>query len=176
MDSISIPLSKGKLALFTIGSFTLVAGCVGMLLARHSPGIGLFYSIVAVLGILWFGFFGLFGIRKLFDGQPGLLIDSEGIVDNSNAIPAGRIPWTEIKGFCILEGTARKSVTIMVASPEKYIEVKGLFRRWQRSENLKMTGSPINISANALQTNVQDLLHLLTEAGTRFQKADAQVQ
>ncbi len=168
MDSISIPLSKRKLFLVSLGSWAFVAICVWIFLSRDGPGNDPFNKLVAVVGILFFGLAGLFGAWKLFDKQPGLIIDAEGIVDNSSATAAGRISWAEITGFGISEVSGQKFLTIMVTSPEKYISGKGRVRAWLSSMSMKMTGSPINISANSLKTNFDGLLNLLADAGTRF--------
>ena len=42
-------------------------------------------SIGGIVGILLLGAAGMYGIKKLFDKKVGLIIDSNGITDNSNA-------------------------------------------------------------------------------------------
>jgi hypothetical protein len=168
METISIPLSKRKLVLMTAGSWVLVALCGWNILASDGPANGWLDRMFSWICFLFFGCCGLFAAWKLFDNQPGLLIDSEGIVDNSSGVAVGRIPWAEITGFGISKVFGQKFITISVTSPEKYIRSKGLVRAWFNSMSMKMTGTPISISENILETNFDGLLNLLTDAGTRF--------
>jgi hypothetical protein len=168
METISIPLSKRKLVLMTAGSWVLLALCGWNILAHDVPANGLLDRMFSGIGFLFFGCCGVFAAWKLFDKQPGLIIDSEGIVDNSSSIAVGRIPWAEITGFGISKVFGVKLITIRVTTPEKYIGVRGFVRAWINSMNMKMTGSPINISEGILETNFDGLLNLLTDAGTRF--------
>jgi len=172
MVAVSIPLSKGKVLLLVIGSFAFVALSAGLLkFSDQVPRMNsTFNKIVVAAGIPFFGLCGVFGVRKLFDDKPGLVIDSEGILDNSSAVAAGCIPWEEITGFRISEVSGQRFLTIMVTSPEKYAQGKGRVRAWLNSVNTKMTGSPINISANSLKISLDALSGRLTSAWTQFKK------
>jgi hypothetical protein len=166
MEALSIPLSKGKIVLIVIGSFAFVAVCAALLVnAGQIPRMNsIFIKAVVAFGIPFFGFCGVFGLRKLFDSKPGLIIDSEGIVDNSSAIAAGRIPWDEITGIRISEVAGQRLLTILVAAPESYSRGQGKVRAWLNSVNRRMTGSPINISTNALKISLDALAGHLTTA------------
>ncbi len=172
METISIPLSKGKLVLIAVGSFALLGLCLGLLFyGDQVPRMNsIFIKIVVAVGGLFFALCGVFGVQKFFDNKPGLIIDCQGIVDNSSAIAAGRIPWEEITGIRISEIASEKFLTILLLSPEKYAQGKGQIRAWLNSINTKMTGSPINISANALKISLNDLSGHLMSAWTSFKK------
>src|SRR5688572_32327146 len=98
-ERIAIPLSKKALALYCLGGTAFAALGLWLFLNAddvrpHSP---LFVKAVAVVCV---GFFGLIAVKagaKLFDRSPGLIIDAEGLVDNSGGLAAGRIPWSNIK-------------------------------------------------------------------------------
>ena len=172
MEAISTPLSKGRIVLLIIGSFAFVALSAGLLLfSDQVPRMNsIFNKIVVAAGIPFFGLCGVFGVRKLFDDKPGLVIDSEGIVDNSSAVAAGRIPWEEITALRISEVSGQRFLTIMVISHEKYAQGKGRVRAWLNSVNTKMTGSPINISANSLNISLDALSGHLMSTWTQFRK------
>jgi hypothetical protein len=51
----------------------------------------------AIAAILFFGFGIFYFLRKLIDKKPGLIIDDNGIIDNSSAVSVGLIPWSDIE-------------------------------------------------------------------------------
>jgi hypothetical protein len=53
---------------------------------------------VAVIGAGFAGLCACYASIKVFDRRPGLVIDKEGIVDNSSGVAVGRVPWHEITG------------------------------------------------------------------------------
>jgi hypothetical protein len=170
---IVIPLSKGKLALLLLGSIAFVAGSIWIWSiadsqTRYNP---LYMKGVAIAGVSFFGLCGIYGCIKVFDGRPGLIVDDQGIVDNSSAVSAGRVPWEEIIGLRISEIAGQRILVIEVTDPQKYIERCGVFLRMLNAANTKMMGSPINISSNSLKVNFDDLVRRLTEAFERHRAA-----
>ena len=107
-DDRVIPLSKSKLILTIAGSLLFVAAGVWFLLAsddgsligslgRFVPpwfvhGLGLLAALFGAVGVAY-------GVRKSFDTRPGLTLSAAGLVDNSSAVAAGFIPWSEVRGL-----------------------------------------------------------------------------
>lgn len=136
---------------------------------QSSRGFRLLYNnplIVHGLGlaaIVVFGFLGLFFFKKLFDKKPGLVFTSSGIVDNASAVAAGFIPWSEVIGSQIFEIQNQKMLVILVKDPEKYVDSGNALKRTINRANYKMCGSPIAISAKALQINFSELQSLFEQ-------------
>ena len=99
-----------------------------------------------------------FGIIKFFDKRPGFILSASGIHDNSSAVAVGHIPWSEIVGFNVVEIQKQKTLVVMVADAEKYIEAGGFVRRKINRMNFHLVGSPIAITSNSLQISFVDLL------------------
>jgi hypothetical protein len=175
MDRVSMPtviirLSKRKVGLLLLGAVAFVAGSIWIWYiadsqSRYDP---LYMKGVAVAGASFFGLCGVYGCYKLFDTRPGLIIDDGGIVDNSSAVAAGRIPWNEVSGLKISEIAGQRFLVIEVINPQKYVEQGGFLMRMLNSANTKLTGSPINISSNSLSMDFDELVRILTRA---FQKS-----
>ncbi len=96
-DQIVIPLSRTKIVLLFLGAVAFVLLSVWLWTiadhqTRHNP---LYVKAVAIAGASFFGLCAGFAFIKLFDTKPGLIIDSDGIVDNSSGVSAGRVPWQE---------------------------------------------------------------------------------
>lgn len=163
---LAIPLSKIKITLLLLGSVAFVAG--GLWLWTHAEVVlhrsPLYVKGVAVAAVGFFGLCGVFAVFKLFDSAPGLIIDSEGIFDNSSAIAAGRIPWSDISGFVVRTVERQRILTIEVRDPEKYVLRAHILKRPFVAWNSSHFGGPIQISANTLKMNFDELVRTLTEA------------
>jgi len=176
-DEKVIELSKTKLRLLVAGSMIFVIMGLWMVLHDSSQiayqrpynSPVLTYGI-GTAGILFFGFCGAAGIRKLLDKKPGLILNSSGIHDNSSAVAARFVPWSEVIGFSIFEMQKQKTLVIIVREPERYIEAGGAFKRMLNRMNYKMCGSPVAISANSLNLGFDELLKICNAYLYKYQK------
>jgi hypothetical protein len=159
-DRLVVPLGKSKIALTVLGSAAFVA--VGLWLlstAAEEPRPRLFLTeTIAIACIAFFGVCGLAALFKLFDFSPGLVIDAEGIVDNSSGISAGRIPWSDIRGFSVTTVQGQRFLTVKVDNPKKYVQRGHLLKRLFVNANASYFGGAIQISANALRIDFDELV------------------
>ncbi len=164
--AIEIPLSRGKLTLLFVGALAFVAGGV---LIWFKPDLNDEDSIVvtraiAAASILFFGACAVVAGLKLFDGRPGLVIDQAGIVDHSSAVAVGRIDWSDVTELVINKVSGQRMLTVMVANHQKYLSRGSWWQRPLQMANVRITGSPVNISAASLAIHLDDLVQLLNEA------------
>jgi len=164
-DKIEIPFSKGKIVMLTLGAVAFVVIAIWMCL---SPEMSAFRKVIAVVGILFFGWCAIIGLKKLFDQRPGLVVDEEGVVDHSSGISVGRIPWSDIVAIEETLMSGQKFVTILLHDPEAYLSKGGAIKAKINAANLQMTGSPINISANPLKLSHTELKQLLDDGFARY--------
>ena len=163
-DELVIELSKTKVVLMVVGSVAFVAIGAFFLLNVESVAKDMpiddpwFVRGVGIAAIVFFGFTGILGVKKLFDKKPGLVLNSAGIIDNSSGVAAGFIPWSEITGAEIFEVHRQKMLMIKVKNPQIYIERGNALRRAANKMNAKMGGSPIAITSNSLKINFAELL------------------
>jgi hypothetical protein len=120
--------------------------------------------IAGLASVLFFFFFSVTVFRKLFDNKAGLIINRQGIIDNSSGVAAGVVLWSDIKEIKISKVMNQKFLMFIVKNPQDYIDkVTNPLKRKTVEMNYKSFGSPISISANSLQTNFDNLYKLLTE-------------
>lgn len=169
-NDIVIALSKRKILLLLAGSVAFVAtGIVLWTIAdTQNRYNALFVKAVALACVTFFGMCGLYACLKLFDSKPGLIIDAEGLVDNSSAVAAGRIPWSEVVGLSVTKIARSSFVTVQVPDPYKYVERAGALQRIASTANTKLVGSPINISSLALKIPFDELVQILRESHERY--------
>lgn len=148
----------GSLLFVAAGAWFLTASADGSLigeLRRFVPpwvirGLG-------AVTILFFGGCALYAIAKAFDRKPGLILRPDGFVDNSSAVAAGFIPWSDVTGLGIFEFNRQRMLVVQVAQPEKYADGGNALTRALNRANTRMCGSPIVISSNALRIPFDEL-------------------
>ena len=170
IEQIEIPLSKKKMWLYFFLAIMFIA--MGILaLINPSYFVSLFFpnpTVIFISGLASVLFFGLGSVimfRKLSDKKAGLIINKQGIIDNSSGgVSAGLVLWSDIEEIKISSIMSQKFLIIMVKNPRDYIaKVKNPLKRKSMEANYKMTGSPISISDNILQSNFDNLCKLLIE-------------
>jgi hypothetical protein len=173
-DRIEIKLSKTKTILALLGSIAFVVLCFWLLTIadeqeRYEPIVA---KGAAWLGIVFFGICGIYIFFKLFDTKPGLVIDAEGILDNSSAASFHRvIKWEEITGVRMEQIMTTKFILIEVINAHKLLNEMSKTKRMMVKTNLQMYGTPITISTTTLKTSAKELLDLLNEQ-LRIRKGD----
>jgi len=177
-EQVVIPLSKRKIILVLIGAAVLVA--VGVWLVSLEPAEIRSYqgsrSPQVVYGVAYvcIGFFGLggvYGILKLFDSKPGLIVDADGIWDNASAAAAGRIHWGEITGFDQFQMKRTRILIVRVRNPGKYVRRGNVLKRALNRMNMNMAGSPIAISAASLEMEYDELVELCTSRFDQYRQS-----
>lgn len=169
-NKIEIPLSKNKLFLGIGGSILFVILGIGLFtnstefqdnsirLMRNPMVI----KSVGIVGMLFFGATGIYGIRKLLDKKVGLIIDEYGITDNSNASSIGLIEWNDISEIITEKVMSTKFLLIKVENPEKYIgKAKSGMKARLMKTNMKMYGTPLSITSNTLKYDFNELEKLI---------------
>jgi len=166
-NQIEIPLSKQKLYLMLFGS--ILAVIAGFRLVLNPPksnhpifGNPTLILIIGIAAIIFFGSIAIFLTKKLRDNKPGLIINSEGIIDNSNGVSAGLVLWKDVIVISTSNVLNQKFLMFFVKNPEEYINRQnGIVKRKAMEMNYRSYGSPISISANTLDTNFEELYELL---------------
>jgi len=160
-------LVAGALAFVLVGAFFLIVGPEEFSSGRRSVDPGLFY-LIGSAAVLFFGACLIFGIRKLFDSQPGLVLDANGIYDNSTGVSVGFVPWDDVVDIGRLVIVKQKFVVVIVRNPEKYTETGNKFARMTKRANASRYKSPVHISANTLQIKFEELEGKVAEYFKRY--------
>lgn len=168
LSTIEIPLGKQKITLLLIGSVIFTALCAWMAIAaadtRGNLSINSFIlQTLGVLGFLFFGACTIYAYQKMIDDRPGLIIDRNGITDNSSAIAVGLVEWKDIRGIRVKKTGTNRFIMIDLDDPEKYISRASGLPRLAMQANLKFYGSPLAISSNTLNYDFEDLVEVLQE-------------
>jgi hypothetical protein len=169
MSKIEIELSKTKILLTIIGSILFVV--LGFMLflkiadqqTRFNPTL---VKGAGLASIIFFGATAVYAIRKMLVKAIGLVINDEGIIDNTNASSVGLIRWADIAEIRTEHIASTKFLLIFVKDPQLYLGRINGFKKMLMQSNYKMYGTPLSITSTTLKIKFEDLERLVKE---RFQ-------
>jgi hypothetical protein len=175
MNSIEIPFSKWKLLIAVAASALFVGLGVFLLFVwSEEPGSSnpMAKKIIGGILIVFFGAVSAFGFVKMLSKKCALLINDEGILDNTTASSFGLIKWENITGFKIEEMMSRKYLVIHVNNGKEMIEKsKGMVRKTMKM-NFSMYLTPYAIPSTVVNYKLDDLIVLLEKQLTVRQKVN----
>lgn len=171
---IEIQLSKSKLILLLLGAAVFVG--LGIWFVVNPPeirnpvlGNPTTIFIVGLASIIFFGFAGFFILKKLGDKSPGLVISDEGVFDNTSAVSAGLVPWTDVLEIRETKVANQIFINLVVKNPQEYIDKqKSAFKRKLMQINYDTYGTVIGISANGLKCDYRELKAILDKTFSEF--------
>jgi hypothetical protein len=175
---VAIPFSKAKLMLWVVICCLFFFAALWVLLTQ--PGHSILYRIkinLAGLVGICMGAFGIyiFGIRKLFNTEPGLVVDAMGITDNTSFIfSVGLIAWADI--IEIKEQITKisilskdKSLLVFVKNPDTFIaKQSSSIGKKTMMQRHNFVGTPITITAHHLKISFEELKALLQNRLNEF--------
>jgi hypothetical protein len=171
MKKIEIQLSKTKIILLFLGGLLfLVLGILFTINSENyvSPTRSIeFIKIVGVTTIVFTIMSLIYALVKLFDNKLGLIIDANGITDNSSGISVGLIFWEDIVSISTTNVKSTQFLLLNVKNPESYVPKVSNIKRFLIRANLKMYGTPICISSVSLKINFEELKNIIE---SEFQK------
>jgi hypothetical protein len=169
MEEIKIKKSNFKIILLSIVGILFGVLCLNMFLnpEKYISYVFRNESFIKVFGLLGFIFMSLSIILiavKYFKNSFGLVIDKNGITDNSSVASVGLIEWKDIKGIRKNNVMSTQFLLIDVYDSDKYIKKsKNTFVSILLKTNLKTYGTPISISDKALKCSFKELESIINE-------------
>ncbi len=178
MKEIIIQLSKKKLALLFFGAIGFIIACFWSIQTAETKSTfnTLYLKISSTIGIIFFGFCGIYAIEKFFDKRPGLVINNEGIIDNSSFVCAGLIKWETITNVAMNEIFGQTILTIEVNNADEIISKQNTFKKIFMNLSKNYFNSPIQISSIILKKyDFRNLYNLINERLTHRTSTHKQI-
>lgn len=141
-----------KLLTLIVLDVVMVAGSAWLALSHVLPPVT---EIVGWTGILFFGLCGGWMLSRLFSHRISLALDRNGLVDNSSALPSGKIPWDQI---------SRLGITTLQHQRLLGIDVRDrtvLPHPRLGDANVGIAGYPVYIASTAIDRKLEDLHDLI---------------
>jgi hypothetical protein len=166
------PLRRWRLAWLMVFCLlaTLVAALVIVAAGAFPPQQAWLAGIGGGLALLVFGAATISAASRLFGRQPGLVLDHEGILDNTSFSSVGRVPWTEITGVRVVHPPGFRNrpfgptirpprfVIVDVRDPRPFLRRGNLLKRWLIRANAWGLGSPVAIAPSSVDVDTDKLI------------------
>jgi hypothetical protein len=110
-------LASGFFILVHFDVFSADLGYLGTLIVRSKVAVAVF-----ILGFVFFFWAFQYYLRRIVTRKPLLIVDKEGITDNSSALAVGFIPWEDIKRTRTKAMGIQPFILVTVKSEEKYLK------------------------------------------------------
>jgi len=178
MTEIKIQLSKKKNLLMLLGAAIFVVLGVLFVVSPENFASQFRWNIALIrlmgmLSVVFFGACAIYGMIKIFDKKYGLIIDREGIIDNTNASSIGLINWADILSIKTQNVMSTRFLLIFIKNPENYLNRAKGFKRKLLYANMKMYGTPLSIISNSIKFNFDDLEDLIKTNLNEYQKTNS---
>ncbi len=123
---------------------------------------------ISIFIILFFLFCSVYGFYRVTGKRSGLIIDREGIRDDSSETMSF-IYWKNIRRFELIKIHDTKLIGIFVDNPDEAIGLGSGIREKLMSANYRLYGTPVIISCVALKCDVDELLNILLDRFSKLQ-------
>lgn len=151
---LEVYMGKGKLWMLGFGCFIFI-GIGGWIFSEYLNGNMTFiYGIVGIVCMILFAACLCFFTQKLLDHSPAVIIDEEGILDNSSYIAGGLIRWDDIHNIELYQLVGQNMIGIHLKDPDSYLERQQGLKRQLIKINQGMVQAPINIAQSALRMSL----------------------
>ena len=120
-------------------------------------------KIILSFGVFFFGYAGIYLIRRMKNNKEMLIINNKGITDNSSAISIGFIPWEEIEDAYIGSSVGNEFIELKIKNEEKYLKNLPFFKKLLINANKKMGYEIVCITLNTTNYSVREVLIKINE-------------
>jgi|SRR5690554_5010817 len=175
MKTIEFKKSNKKTYFLTVAGISFVVISVLFIFSPHIFRSFLMNNIlviriVGIIGFLFFGYAVITMIKKIFvDKSLGIVINEDGITDNSSYTGVGLIKWKDIKAIRKNEVASTKFLLINLTNPEEYItKNKSKIKQKLLTMNYRSYGTPITISSNFIDCDFSVLEETIRDSYTKY--------
>lgn len=153
---------RRRATLFFLSGFLLLAG-VGILLKSFSKRPFLNHYVMPIGVIFLLAFIAIvFYAHKIFTNNIVLVIDDDGITDNSKSRSADFIPWSDVTEVKKKKVAGRKFICLFVNNPGDYLKNSTSAMQQKSIEfNKTFCDTPVAISSNGLSVDYYTLLEII---------------
>ncbi|NLL04867.1 MAG: hypothetical protein GX270_03565 [Clostridiaceae bacterium] len=124
-------------------------------------GVNFLNKIIGGFVTIFFGACLLFIIIRFFKPKDILVIDKNGITDNSSAISIGFIPWKDVKSSYITTVSTQTFIAIELNNFEEKLKELSFLKRIMLKINLKMGYAPVSIVLNSTKHKPKEVLEII---------------
>lgn len=122
-----------------------------------------FILISGYISVIFFGLVSIIILVKFFDYRFGLIINQDGIIDNTNVGSVGLVKWNDITEIKSIRVASSDFLLVYITNPQDYLQKANKLKRILLNKNLNSFGTPITLTAVGLQCSFNELKKIVAE-------------
>jgi len=142
------------LILMGMAAFTAVSLWI---LVKQPDDASAAVRVAAWVGVPFCGGGSLYFLSRLLMRKPSVVLNAEGIYDNSHFASWGMVPWGEIDSVAVRDASSKKMVGIYLRDTERVLSSGNLARRLSGRLSLALGWPPICIPVWPCDIDADDL-------------------
>lgn len=142
---VEVDLGRTRLAGLSVLGLGFVLVGVWMVASAAAEGTSPAVGVAGAIGVLFFGTCLIWGLLRLTQRAPALVLDNTGLHDQASAIPAGTIPWSNIAAAQAMRFGTQSMLAVGCHDPQAVVDNATGLRRLLLATNAKMMATPVNI-------------------------------
>lgn len=167
IDKLVIKQNANGNTLYIVGALIFVLIGLWILLMEDeifiSSILNFIIRLAALVGVIFFGYCMLFYIKRNQENKDLIIVDKNGITDNSTAISVGFIPWEDIDNIYINSMLNNKFILVKLKNEEKYLNKVSFAKQKLMLVNKKMGYEIISITLNSTGIQPEKFLQEILE-------------
>lgn len=127
---------------------------------------------IGVVSVVLFGLCLAYFVYRLFNRKPSIIVNEEGLLDNSSYIGGGFLRWEEIKDIVLYDFMGQRFIGIQLFDEEQFVNRQSAFKKGLMRLNSGMVQAPINIAQSGLKMPLDQLYGLIYKQWRRSTKQE----
>jgi hypothetical protein len=151
---------RRRIFIYSLVSLFFVAlGVMFLYIASIAYGDVWVLRVVGIISIVFFGFCLLYYVYSFLSKKPSVIINDEGIQDNSSFLAAGMIKWEEILDIQWVNYQGQVFLGLVTHDPLLIINRTKGFKKVINKINQRMVVTQVNIPVRILACTPDQLVH-----------------
>ncbi|MVP01059.1 hypothetical protein EDM21_16295 [Paenibacillus sp. N10] len=117
--------------------------------------------VVGIISIVFFGLCLLYLVFQLFNKKPSLIVNDEGVTDNSSAISGGLIPWQDIEEIILYDYMGQRFIGLNLYDTEAYLARQKSMTRMLMKANRGLVRATVNITQASLPYPLEEVYEVM---------------
>lgn len=163
MNELVIYTKKGKMILYGIACllFVVVSGILLVVGLNESGNDRLTLIAIGAIGVLFFGLCMIYWVKSMIKRKPAIIVNNDGIIDQSTYIGAGLINWNEIADIDFVNFGGQTYLGIYTLDPDLIIDRSSSFKKMLNRMNKGLLDTQVNIPVKILDCSLEELVETI---------------
>jgi|GEM_PF-981961 len=124
----------------------------------QNPTVYVIVKVAAVIGVVFFGYAFFYLVKRAKQGKAILVVDENGVTDNSSSVSFGFIPWGDIDEVRVDAVFGNNCIELLLNNEQEYLDKLSGLKKQAILANKKMGYPAVCITLNSTGADPHALL------------------